>query len=66
MLNRRTLLAQTAGFAIAGLCLGKASAKTLPASAQPPPASAQMLPTSVQTLPTSVTMRFCQEKVAVD
>jgi len=30
MLDRRTLLAQTAGFAVAGLCLGKASAKVLP------------------------------------
>ncbi|TIW51532.1 MAG: TIGR03808 family TAT-translocated repetitive protein, partial [Mesorhizobium sp.] len=30
MLNRRTLLAQTAGFAVAGLFAGKASAKSLP------------------------------------
>ncbi|TKB87996.1 MAG: TIGR03808 family TAT-translocated repetitive protein, partial [Mesorhizobium sp.] len=30
MLNRRTLLAQTAGFAVMGLSLGKAAAKNLP------------------------------------
>ncbi|TGV95590.1 hypothetical protein EN797_039920, partial [Mesorhizobium sp. M2E.F.Ca.ET.154.01.1.1] len=30
MLNRRTLLAQTAGLAVAGLFAGKASAKMLP------------------------------------
>ena len=30
MLNRRTLLTGTAGFAVVGLALGKASAKVLP------------------------------------
>ncbi|MDX8538937.1 TIGR03808 family TAT-translocated repetitive protein [Mesorhizobium abyssinicae] len=34
MLNRRMLLAQTAGFAIAGLCAGKVSAQVLPGIAK--------------------------------